>query len=121
MWFVTEFEDGYGNIRLNKEHIVNGKLHHETEPARVFASGRLEWFYHGDYHRIDGPAIEYSNTFSVPMLKNRSVWYIYGYLIDDVKYKEWIEENGMNIENLSEEDKLFIDLAWKSSDFTMKA
>ena len=32
------------------------KFHRDDGPARVWASGNLEWFQHGTLHREDGPA-----------------------------------------------------------------
>jgi len=38
-----------------------GKLHRVGGPARVFPSGREEWFRHGHLHRADGPAVLHAN------------------------------------------------------------
>lgn len=38
-----------------------GRLHREGGPARVFASGREEWFRCGLLHREDGPAVVHAN------------------------------------------------------------
>jgi hypothetical protein len=40
---------------------AEGELHRAGGPARVFPSGRQEWFHHGRLHRNDGPAVEHAN------------------------------------------------------------
>lgn len=47
-----------------------GRLHRSGGPARVFASGREEWFRHGRLHRDDGPAAIYPD--------GRRVWFVEG-------------------------------------------
>jgi hypothetical protein len=39
----------------------DGELHRTGGPARVFPSGREEWFHHGRLHRSDGPAVIHAN------------------------------------------------------------
>jgi hypothetical protein len=38
-----------------------GRLHHQGGAARVFPSGREEWFRHGKLHRAGGPAVVHAN------------------------------------------------------------
>ncbi len=40
---------------------AEGALHRVGAPARVFPSGREEWFRHGRLHRSDGPAVVHAN------------------------------------------------------------
>jgi hypothetical protein len=40
---------------------AEGELHRVDGPARVFPSGREEWFDHGRLHRTDGPAVIHAN------------------------------------------------------------
>ena len=47
--------DKYGN----KYWYFNGQLHRVDGPAIENSNGYKEWWLNG--HRIDGPAIEYSN------------------------------------------------------------
>jgi hypothetical protein len=44
----------YGNG--GEEWTLNGKLHHEYGPARIWPDGYQEWCIHGEFHREDGPA-----------------------------------------------------------------
>jgi hypothetical protein len=37
------------------------RLHRQGGPARVFPSGREEWFRHGKLHRTGGPAVVHAN------------------------------------------------------------
>lgn len=45
-----------------EEHKVYGKLHRRDGPAKVYESGRAEWWLHGVEHRVDGPAVIHSNS-----------------------------------------------------------
>ncbi|HEX6752642.1 MAG TPA: hypothetical protein VF093_03530 [Solirubrobacterales bacterium] len=38
-----------------------GEPHRADGPARVFPSGRQEWYRHGRLHRENGPAVEHAN------------------------------------------------------------
>jgi hypothetical protein len=50
--------DKFGNkIWRNKD----GELHRIDGPAIEYSDGDKFWFQNGEYHRLDGPAIEYSN------------------------------------------------------------
>ena len=42
----------------NKEWFLNGEYHREDGPAIEFANGNKAWYLHGKYHREDGPAFE---------------------------------------------------------------
>ena len=52
-----------------------GRLHRDDGPARIFASGREEWYRHGKLHRDDGPAASYPD--------GRRIWFV-----DGVKVRE---------------------------------
>lgn len=40
---------------------AEGELHRDDGPARVFPSGREEWYRHGALHRENGPAVIHAN------------------------------------------------------------
>jgi hypothetical protein len=40
---------------------ADGRLHRRGGPARVYPSGREEWFRHGKLHRTGGPAVVHAN------------------------------------------------------------
>ena len=45
----------------DKEWYVNGNYHRTDGPAIEWANGHKEWWLHGQRHREDGPAIEFVN------------------------------------------------------------
>ena len=49
-----------------------GRLHRDDAPARVFPSGREEWYRHGKRHRDpeEGPAASYPD--------GRRIWFVDG-------------------------------------------
>lgn len=47
-----------------------GRLHRWGGPARVFPSGRAEWYRHGQLHRDGGPAASYPD--------GRRIWFVDG-------------------------------------------
>ena len=46
--------DEYGN----KGWFVNGKLHRLDGPAIIYTDGGKDWYVNGELHRLDGPAVE---------------------------------------------------------------
>jgi hypothetical protein len=40
---------------------LNGEYHREDGPAIEYANGEKYWYLNGKYHREDGPAIEHSD------------------------------------------------------------
>ena len=57
----------------NKEWFLNGKLHREDGPARVWTDGDKEWYLNGLRHREDGPAVDYYGD-------QYKEWYVNGQL-----------------------------------------
>jgi len=45
----------------NKYWTLNGQFHREDGPAVEWANGDKWWYLHGKYHRENGPAMESSN------------------------------------------------------------
>lgn len=72
------------------------RLHREEGPAVEYPSGTKCWYRHGRRHRIDGPAIEYSS--------GACWWYINGKSIN----RNLLEKHGIDLNNITEEDKLLI-------------
>jgi hypothetical protein len=48
----------------------NGQYHREDGPAIEYPNGSKEWYLNGKYHREDGPAIESSD--------GTKCWYLHG-------------------------------------------
>jgi len=44
-----------------KEWYLNGQYHREDGPAVEWPDGEKQWYLHGNLHREDGPAIEWPN------------------------------------------------------------
>jgi hypothetical protein len=40
---------------------LNGDFHREDGPAVEYDNGDKEWWFNGEFHREDGPAVEYFN------------------------------------------------------------
>lgn len=87
--------------------IKDGQHHREDGPAVIYPFGTLYWFYEGKRHRFDGPSY-------IPgkLEKDTQKWYIMDNRINVSEYKKWLEQNGIDIENLSEEDKTLIIMRW---------
>jgi hypothetical protein len=58
----------------DKVWYMNGQYHREDGPAIEFADGDMEWWLNGQLHREDGPAIEWVNDHS----DGGKEWYIPG-------------------------------------------
>jgi len=53
----------------NKRWYLNGQYHREDGPAVEYSNGDKEWFLNDQYHREDGPAIELTD--------GTKCWYIH--------------------------------------------
>jgi hypothetical protein len=51
------------------KYYFHGHFHREDGPAIEWANGHKEWFLHGKWHREDGPAREYHES---------KEWWIHG-------------------------------------------
>jgi len=81
--------DKYGT----KRWYLNNKLHRIDGPAVEYTNGDKFWFFNGKYHRTNGPAIECKNGYKT--------WYLNGIevtkkevMIDinpDITEKEYLE------------------------------
>lgn len=49
------------DLSRTKEGFVDGRLHRIDGPAIEWSDGTREWFVNGKRHRTDGPAIEWMN------------------------------------------------------------
>ena len=80
-----------------KRWLLNGEYHREDGPAVEWSNGRKEWYLNGNQHREDGPAIEWRNG-------DKEWW------LNDKEYNfdGWLTANT----SLSDEDKLMIKLIY---------
>jgi len=77
----------------------NNFRHREDGPAVIFKRGRNVWFHNGYMHRVDGPAVEdymYGNEY----------WVLYRNVTDQIK--KWANENDINLDTPSVDDKIEI-------------
>ena len=82
---------------------INGKLHREDGPAIIFTDGEQKWYINGKLHREDGPAVIYPN--------GRQYWYINGHDVTD-KIHKWAKNRDIDLNNLTEMDKMIISIEW---------
>ena len=142
-----EVDNTYFSISNVKIHFsVNGNLHRENGPAVIWNDGEHEWFNHGEYHRLDGPAVingvyrawfingklhrldgpaiidvdrqEWFIDGELHRIDGPAVitgdyqaWYIHGYIVTD-KIHEWAKINNIDLDNLTDDDKVLIKLVW---------
>lgn len=116
-----ELHDSDGNLITKEEY--KGKdfiFHCEDGPAYYVLDSYggknikkwvcEEYYILGEKHRYDGPA--YREYLVDKEDDNFSDWYIRGCRIDGTKYKAWLIENDMDINNLTDNDKILIDVKW---------
>lgn len=101
--------------------------HREDGPASMwyYTSYRkldkkcTQWMHNNLLHRYDGPAEDFYKFVQIKSDGTaewewlRSEWYLYGNPINSDDYTGWMEDMGMDINNLTPEDKVIIDLKWK--------
>ena len=81
----------------------HGELHRLGGPATVDKTKNVErWYINGLRHRLDGPAVVWPNG---------SMWYINGKVVDK-EIREWATMFAINLNKLSDEDKQMIALYW---------
>ena len=86
-----------------KRWYLNGIPHREDGPAVEYRDGTKKWIVRGQFHNVNGPAIIYSTG----VVK----WYIKGKNITN-EIIQWAEENSIDLNNITNEDKLLIKLIW---------
>lgn len=88
---------------------ITGYIWHCLDgPANFTTEGHKEYWINDIRHRYDGPAITYDeNSY------HTDEWYIHDKEIDGYEYMDWLEEQGMNINNLTDTDKILIDIRWR--------
>jgi hypothetical protein len=84
--------DRFGTKRWR---LPNGNLHRVDGPAIEFTNGIKTWRLNGGRHRVDGPAIEWANGDKAWYLEGR------GYTFD-----KWLEAN----KYISDEEKVMLKL-----------
>jgi hypothetical protein len=82
-----------------------GQKHRLDGPALEWSDGDQEWFRHDRRHRLDGPATIWNLT---PPIKE---WWINGFRVNE-QIQEWANERDIDLNNLSDIDKAAIALEW---------
>ena len=76
----------------------------ENKPiCEIDEYGDKRWKLNGELHHEDGPAIE--------CVDGHKEWWVNGYHIT-FQIRAWAEENGFDLDNLPEADKILIKLIW---------
>ena len=86
-----------------KRWFQNGKFHRLDGPAVEYTNGTFAWFKCGKIHRLDGPAVLWDN--------GDTNWFINNYDVTK-EITKWAKENDIDLENLTEVDKTLIKLTW---------
>lgn len=95
----------YKDKKQYEEYWFEGKLHRTDGPAFETIS-QVIWCFHGKYHRYEGPAHWQAGK--------GMDWYIHGQKVNNHDYLRWIDETGIDLKNLTPEDKTLIDLRWRT-------
>lgn len=70
---VRVFED-------RTEWYLNDDLHRVDGPAIEYTDGRKEWCLNGRLHREDGPAVEFAD--------GDKIWFLYGEYLSEKEFNE---------------------------------
>lgn len=82
-----------------------GEYHREDGPAVEYDDGRKQWWVHDMLHRLDGPAVIDNAGYGY--------WYVNNYHISN-QISAWAEELGINLKNLTDDDKTIIAMVWSN-------
>ena len=97
--YIVEVDSNGTQIWKNDK----GGRHREDGPAVICSDGTQYWYINGKLHREDGPARIYSD--------GEQYWYINGYDVTD-EIKKWANERDIDLDNLTDIDKMVIKLEW---------
>ena len=106
-----QIETSYGTVKYKYDSasrktyylLPNGIVHREDGPAIISDQGLEVWCNNGDYHRLDGPAVIYPS--------GHMEWYINDFQVT-TKIQKWAKERDIDLNNLTEEDKMAIKFEW---------
>jgi hypothetical protein len=69
----TSLCNGSYKEHMGTFHYKDGIFHRVDGPAIEYSGGEKEWWLYGERHRVDGPAIEYSS--------GKKEWWLYGEIL----------------------------------------
>lgn len=107
---------------------MEGRLHNDDGPCNVYDDESFSYYDHGKLHRLNGPAeydaVKNVSRYSVNGLRHRidgpavlwdgskqGLWYVNGFCVDK-EIRQWSNEMEIDLENLSEDDKVIIAMMW---------
>lgn len=96
--------EAFLSLAGEQRYITNDGYHNEAGPAEISIDGDVGYYIDGMMHRYEGPAMCFHDV---------SYYFIRGTHVKKEQYLPWLEEMGMDIDNLTPEDKLLIDLKWQ--------
>jgi hypothetical protein len=76
---------------------LNGEYHRTDGPAVEFVDGTLNWAFHGKFHRTDGPALIHADGSQKWFLNGRSY-----------EFDEWLNQNP----DITDEEKVMMKLKY---------
>ena len=76
-------------------------MHRLDGPAIEWADGTKIWYINNQMHREDGPAVEWADGTKEWWLNSQEIF-----------PEEWLKENNINPNNMSEEDQVALILRW---------
>ena len=80
LYFDVFDEFAHGRLWRNEE----GEWHRDNGPALEYKNGTRWWFKNGKAHRLDGPAAEYHD--------GSKAWYIEGVEYTEKDFNEYMDE-----------------------------
>jgi len=78
-----------GKFEANKGYIPYSKLHRVDGPAIEYSNDTKEWHQNGKCHRTDGPAVIWGN--------GDEEWWVNDKKLNTKKVETWINNNNINL------------------------
>lgn len=86
-----------------KHNTIGGYAWHREDGPAYIGKWSIEYWFNDKWHRYDGPAY-------IDLASQQEEYYIHQRLVDTEEYLSWLNDMGMDIDNLTDEDKVLIDL-----------
>ena len=111
--YLQKYDEGEYHLPNNEMMVVSNyrviflkhdNPHRDNGPSIIYHDGTEFWHSNGKRHRLDGPAVTWKTG-----LKE---WWISGREITK-KIKPWATEQGIDLDNLTNDDKVLIKLVWE--------
>ena len=106
-WYFFDGGGFYVYQKYVEFYDMNDNTHRLDGPATIYSNGALSWSKNNGYHRLDGPATIDS--------EGKTKWWINGNDIT-TNIKSWANDQDIDLNNLSDDDKVLIKLTWGDYD-----